>query len=542
MLNKDIIQNAINIANLNSDKLNKCIKMVEGLNHCLINNQRDEFSLILKQNSDIFQTDLDCDYAACLYFIEFKYIYDEKQTYLDVDDFIHGIKVLNAIVEINKTIDHCCNKLNINIENYYTKENELQESDSIKLITKLKNPNAHLQELNNDFLKKRYLKALIQCKLFKNTNNLSETKTSSSLSDSGHDESEMFQCSLLTHGELQECIAQTNTDFEHECLAVVLINDSLNKDNASHTMYLIKNSMPRDDNLLINDLNSFLYHSELRKLKQLKENLKIDDIKSTIRNCNQILDNALNMTKTMILLNQIDETNPVELVDLINDKSLGLNVLQNIECNQLYLQTFKDLKKICRSQPSVSSDFFWNKTVEDYDFYFNLKNINNYSWTAPPNFNQTTCLITRTILQKAIEQTNEKYERNLLYKSKENLIVLIQATIRGFLYREELKQRLNYLKEHQKQVLQIQSWWRMQKCRQEYKNRLNYFKSNTKSAIVLQSFFKMYLQRKQFIQRINLFKQNEKAIVKIQSFVRASRARNDYKSLGNFIILTISNQ
>ena len=82
----------------------------------------------------------------------------------------------------------------------------------------------------------------------------------------------------------------------------------------------------------------------------------------------------------------------------------------------------------------------------------------------------------------------------------------------------------------------------MQKCRQEYKNRLNYFKSNTKSAIVLQSFFKMYLQRKQFIQRINLFKQNEKAIVKIQSFVRASRARNDYKSLGNFIILTISNQ
>ena len=195
------------------------VKLVENLNSCLINNQREEFSLLLKQNSEIFQSDLDTDYAGSLYFIEFKYIYDEKQTNLDIDDFIHGIKVLNAIVEINKVIDASCNRLNINVENYFSKENELTDLDAMRLFIKLRMPNAHLQEINNDYLKKRYLRSIIQCKLFKNSNALSETKTtSSSLSDSGHDESEMFQCSLLTHGDLQECISQSNADFEHECL------------------------------------------------------------------------------------------------------------------------------------------------------------------------------------------------------------------------------------------------------------------------------------------------------------------------------------
>ena len=295
ILDKEAIQNAINLANMNSDKLNKCVKMVDGLNSCLINNKSDEFCLILKENSDVFQADLDCDYANALYFIEFKYIYDEKQTQLDLDDFLHGIKVLNAIVEINKTIDACCNRLNITMENYFNKEGELDESDSIKLISKLRNQNAHIQEINNDFLKTRYLKSLIQAKLFKSNNILSETKTtSSSLSDSGHDDSEMFQCCLLTHGEIQECVAQTNVDFEHECLAVVLINDSLTKDNALHTMYLLKNSLPRDDSLIINDLNAHVYHNEMKKLKLVKESVNIDDIKSAIRNSNLILENALN--------------------------------------------------------------------------------------------------------------------------------------------------------------------------------------------------------------------------------------------------------
>jgi hypothetical protein len=50
----------------------------------------------------------------------------------------------------------------------------------------------------------------------------------------------------------------------------------------------------------------------------------------------------------MIFINQIDETKKSEIINLIKDKSLGIKLLNNIECVDLYYQTFKDLKKICK--------------------------------------------------------------------------------------------------------------------------------------------------------------------------------------------------
>lgn len=181
----------------------------------------------------------------------------------------------------------------------------------------------------------------------------------------------------------------------------------------------------------------------------------------------------------------------------------------------------------------------------------------------PHNYVEPACLITRSILKKAIDSANEKFERMLLYKSKENLIVLIQARIRGYQYREKLRKRLTYLREHETQCVQIQSWWRMTRARRSYKTRLEFFKQNTKAIITLQAYLRMFSTRKAYLERLNLFKQNvinfkdcssklksflyivlilkkEKAIVKIQSFVRATRARNDYKSLSNYINIRLS--
>ena len=69
---------------------------------------------------------------------------------------------------------------------------------------------------------------------------------------------------------------------------------------------------------------------------------------------------------------------------------------------------------------------------------------------------QSPNLITRTILKKAIDVTNEKYEKNQLYKSKEDLIVLIQALARGFLVRKAVKQRIDYFVSNLDQIAKIQ--------------------------------------------------------------------------------------
>lgn len=137
---------------------------MDGLNNCLINNKRDEFILNLSHHIDSFQSeDIDADYAGSLYFVEFKYIYDEKENPLGVDDYKHGIKVLNVVVDINKLIDSAAS----NIEE---KKSECLEYDSNLLMSKIKHPNAHLREMIIESLKLKYMYSFVSAKHFKNIN------------------------------------------------------------------------------------------------------------------------------------------------------------------------------------------------------------------------------------------------------------------------------------------------------------------------------------------------------------------------------------
>ena len=156
-------------------------------------------------------SEIDDEYGGSLYFLEFKFILEEKQANLDLDDFIHGIKVLNSVVDINKAIDTCCANL---------ADSEDLEGESNYLFEALQRQNAHIQELNEyKGMKQRYLTSLVSSKQYKNNSlNSSDLKNLSSSTDSGHNESELFQCSLLTHGEIQDCVIQTNAEYEQECL------------------------------------------------------------------------------------------------------------------------------------------------------------------------------------------------------------------------------------------------------------------------------------------------------------------------------------
>jgi len=52
----------------------------------------------------------------------------------------------------------------------------------------------------------------------------------------------------------------------------------------------------------------------------------------------------------MVLVNQIDESKRHEIINLLKDKSLGITLLGDTECLDLYYQTFKNLKRICISK------------------------------------------------------------------------------------------------------------------------------------------------------------------------------------------------
>ena len=103
--------------------------------------------------------------------------------------------------------------------------------------------------------------------------NMSDSKNNISLSDSGHAESEILQCNLLTHGEIQECILQSNSEYKIECHAIELINGDLNSDNFNKLVEIVKNTLPNGDMLNIIESNYFLYNQEIKKSKNV---IKID--------------------------------------------------------------------------------------------------------------------------------------------------------------------------------------------------------------------------------------------------------------------------
>ncbi len=60
------------------------------------------------------------------------------------------------------------------------------------------------------------------------------------------------------------------------------------------------------------------------------------------------------------------------------------------------------------------------------------------------------------ILKKAIDVATEKYELNQVYKSKESLIILIQALVRGFLTRNSLRKRVELYDANLDNIIKIQ--------------------------------------------------------------------------------------
>lgn len=225
-------------------------------------NKCDEFLDLIKSNPDQFLADIDSIYAGSLYFLEFKYIREEKQAPLDLEDFQHGLKVLNCVVDINHMLDSLSDTISDSMGTIAsTARFDPDELDV--LVLKLAQPNAHLQDVRvkNEEVQQRYAYSLITQRKLKNNNNSIEPdlivvngkngnhhhhhdsldkKTNASLSDDSEDSSDLSNsssgivsasggggvghvgplCNLLTHSEIQDCIILTNTDYEQECLGL----------------------------------------------------------------------------------------------------------------------------------------------------------------------------------------------------------------------------------------------------------------------------------------------------------------------------------
>ena len=185
----------------------KGMKLIDTLNKHLHNNNKNEFINTLKNATEEFFPTIDHEYAASLYFLEFKTIYDDKETNLDLEDFINGIKVLNSIALINRTIE----------EDKFSSNNEEMNNNNQDLLECLSEPNAHLQDINKNLIN-LYKNLFFKLKSEKLMINDENNNTSSSLSGTNN---------FLTHSEIQDCITNGNIIFEKEYLGMSVLKRKL---------------------------------------------------------------------------------------------------------------------------------------------------------------------------------------------------------------------------------------------------------------------------------------------------------------------------
>jgi hypothetical protein len=82
---------------------------------------------------------------------------------------------------------------------------------------------------------------------------------------------------------------------------VNFINDSLAKENnIPHILYLLKSAIAKEEKRLLVEQNAYLYFHELKKLKECKDFLTIQNMKAVVKICNSILENALNSNLILI--------------------------------------------------------------------------------------------------------------------------------------------------------------------------------------------------------------------------------------------------
>ncbi|KAG2470894.1 IQGA1 protein, partial [Polypterus senegalus] len=149
------------------------------------------------------------------------------------------------------------------------------------------------------------------------------------------------------------------------------------------------------------------------------------------------------------------------------------------------------------------------------------------------HYQDTLILARREKAQSAISGVTAAYNREQLWLANETLITKLQACSRGYLVRNGLTQRLNYLKRQVPAILQIQSHWRGYKQKKLYNERKEYLREHSNEAIKIQSMVRMHQCRKRYQDRLKYFRDHIDDIVKIQAFIRANKARDDYKTLIN---------
>lgn len=247
------------------------------------------------------------------------------------------------------------------------------------------------------------------------------------------------------------------------------VNDAVRMDDAYKLMSALNDEKLNLRNSLYAD-NSLLYLRYLKVVMKKKGEgeLWLEDIQNIIseiaEETHQVQAVCNVLTKVNLAVLQIDSTGLVAALEnadfeIIGDRDVNRNLFET------FVEYFesKNSKNMC---PWIVHHTKSGKTV-----YINIE-LNSYSWDTPKDFQPHSRYLSMKDIRTLIRKSNATNIE--LKKRKElELIIKLQARIRGFLVRNKIKDRKNFFKSVNVEIIKIQAWWRSILVQRVYKNILD---------------------------------------------------------------------
>ncbi|XP_077554013.1 ras GTPase-activating-like protein IQGAP1 [Haemaphysalis longicornis] len=435
--------------------------------------------------------------AATIYHDQLAFIRREAGRNLGHDELVAGVRILNAIAELNFA---------------------LRASGTFDVVACLQNPHAHIADVRPQS-HGRYV------------SRLQSVLSVKSRADS--------TAAFLTHSEIQDVVNEVNAEDYGRLYredAIDRINQAVASGSPEDTIKALLDPAAAIAHL---GRDHVLLYQKLLSLKQRclegERQLSAEDVQNVVDTANQVAVEASDMGIGLATVN-VGVCNQEE-----EDVRRGLESLKAVQVfcgadaaiTKAYMRELHEIFLEIRRRASVGSDapIEWFSYVVRPDLFFNLNVVEFVSeWSTFPKADPDSFLSLDDV-QTAVLRVNERLERSRLMTELNPLLTRLQAHARGFLVRSAVRDQYAFYMEHLDEIIRIQSWFRTARQRRRYRRMLYELEALVPFVVRLQSYVRGYLAWKAFKDRREYYSGQEDAVIFVQSQYRAKAAIRDYRLL-----------
>ncbi|XP_025412604.1 ras GTPase-activating-like protein IQGAP1 isoform X2 [Sipha flava] len=461
---KCYLQRIVNSGNQYALNFQKQIS-IKKLNDTLIINDIDGFTRIIK-DPVLNLNHLINEFAIPLYFEELKIDRCDIDQNLSYNDIVQSLQVLNLIADVTKAV------LSENIDLTWDR------------LAKLKKffPD---QELDAG-LKLQYWSAFDACRRFKVINKGS--------------------FGILSFMNIKDCVNIVHNQLEQN-KEVINVLQQLNyalKWNDFNTMKqcIMNPTLRLEYSVKAKDLQ-YAFELLLNRKNDSEDDVEIwkDDVEDVLKRvCDEV--ESIHRSAEWLL--------SVNLSLVKNERTkLAQEFLKLVPMSEMEQQEIcVTLLHLLESKAKYKGPWVVHQTPYGRCVYLNLETL-DYSWEKP-NFLPTPKYLNMEEIQTTIMNMKKSYQHRKESEEMEKMITQLQAHIRGFLVRRELKNKNKWSNKQEYYAIKIQNWWRcilfrrqwsamMKKVRKQLKPfQRVYTTSDVKHIIQIQAIWRGKMVRNNF--------------------------------------------